>query len=99
MLPSLFTLVILPALIAVANSEYPVDVDAPIPVSRADGDEVYRLPEDLDPIHYDVEITPYFEATADKEAFTFDGSVTLTVRVGILIYLLLCTSYCSVKRV
>ncbi|XP_041970213.1 membrane alanyl aminopeptidase-like [Aricia agestis] len=77
---SLLTLVLLPALIAVVKSEFPLDVEELAVTFNNAGDEVYRLPEDLDPIHYDVEITPYFEATADKEAFTFDGVVTLTVR-------------------
>ncbi|CAB3260808.1 unnamed protein product [Arctia plantaginis] len=65
------------ALVALARADFPVDVKAPVANVRND-DAVYRVPEDIDPIHYVVEITPYFEAEGNKEAFTFDGIVTLT---------------------
>lgn len=71
------------AFLVIASADFPLNIDEPI--TRNDVDEtIYRIPEDLDPIHYDVEITPYFEATADREAFTFDGTVTLSVRVSIV---------------
>lgn len=58
-----------------------IDVEEPLERNNV-GDEVYRLPEDLDPIHIEFEMTPYFEAEGNKEAFTFDGIVTLTVRAA-----------------
>ncbi|XP_013184609.1 membrane alanyl aminopeptidase [Amyelois transitella] len=79
----LIKLAILPALLAIATANFPFDVEE---VYRSDAQELdsaltYRLPEDLDPIHYEVEITPYFEeAPANREPFTFDGRVTLTIR-------------------
>ncbi|CAH2105881.1 unnamed protein product [Euphydryas editha] len=73
------TLVLLPALLVLVKSDFPFDVDELL-VRNNIGDEIYRLPEDLDPIHIQFEMTPYFEAEGNKEAFTFDGIVTLTVR-------------------
>lgn len=69
------------ALVAFATADFPVEVKAPAPDARND-DTAYRVPEDIDPIHYVVEITPYFEVEGNKEAFTFDGIVTLTFRVS-----------------
>lgn len=68
-------------LVALATADFPVEVKAPAPDTRND-DTAYRVPEDIDPIHYVVEITPYFEVEGNKEAFTFDGTVTLTFRVS-----------------
>lgn len=76
-----FTSIIFLALVALARADFPLDFDEP--VFRSDDDPtVYRIPEDLDPIHIDIEITPYFNATGNKEAWTFDGHVVLTVRVS-----------------
>nr|ADZ05467.1 aminopeptidase N2 [Cnaphalocrocis medinalis] len=71
-------LVLVPALLAVVRSEFPFDLEADLElepgVTRNEDLTSYRLPEDLDPIHADIEITPYFEtAPAGKEPFTFDG--------------------------
>lgn len=74
-------LVLLPAILVLVKSEFPIDVEEPLERNNV-GDEVYRLPEDLDPIHIEFEMTPYFEAEGNNEAFTFDGIVTLTVRVS-----------------
>lgn len=38
----------------------------------------YRLSEDVWPENYDITIQPYFVAVEGKEAFTFDGTVTIT---------------------
>lgn len=78
---------LLPALLVLVKSEFPymmniIDVEEPLERNNI-GDEVYRLPEDLDPLHIEFEMTPYFEAEGNKEAFTFDGIVTLIVRVSI----------------
>lgn len=70
--------VILVAFVAVASADFPLDNEQ-LSV-RTDTDETYRIPEDLDPIHYEVEVTPYFEAEGVKEAFTFDGRVNITLR-------------------
>ncbi|CAK1599085.1 unnamed protein product [Parnassius mnemosyne] len=78
---SLSKLAILPVLFALVIADFPLDFDETfLQLEREDSDTVYRLPEDLDPIHYDIEVTPYFEATANKDAFTFDGEVTIYVR-------------------
>lgn len=78
---ALLKLVSLVALIALVKSDFPIDIEEPVLRSN-EGDESYRLPEDLDPIHITAEITPYFEAEGNKEAFTFDGIVSLRVRVS-----------------
>lgn len=80
----LIKLALLPVLLAITKAEFPFDLDEPIERNSDVGDEFYRLPEDLDPINYDVEITPYFEATTNREAFTFDGIVTITLRVSMV---------------
>ncbi|XP_050343239.1 membrane alanyl aminopeptidase-like [Nymphalis io] len=72
-------LALLPVLLTLVKSDFPLDFEESIVRNNA-GDEIYRLPEDLDPIHIKVEITPYFEAEDNKEAFTFDGLVELTIR-------------------
>lgn len=80
----LLKLVIVPALFVLVKTEFPLDVeDSEMTMSHAFSDSgTYRLPEDLDPIHFDVEITPYFDEPEDgHEPFTFDGIVTMTVRV------------------
>uniref|UniRef100_A0A2A4IYF9 Aminopeptidase n=1 Tax=Heliothis virescens TaxID=7102 RepID=A0A2A4IYF9_HELVI len=72
---------ILLALVAIISADFPLPPEFDEPEFRNTADpEVYRLPEDLDPIHYVVDITPYFTATTTNEAFTFDGIVTITVR-------------------
>ncbi|CAH2070908.1 unnamed protein product, partial [Iphiclides podalirius] len=78
----LIKLAILPVLLGFVIADLPLDFDEPFSrlETKDDSETIYRLPEDLDPIHYDIEITPYFEATANREAFTFDGEVTLYVR-------------------
>ncbi|XP_053603828.1 uncharacterized protein LOC128671405 [Plodia interpunctella] len=78
----LIKLAILPALLALATADFPFDIEELDILYRNDDSALsYRLPEDLDPIHYEVEVTPYFEvAPAGKEPFTFDGRVTLTIR-------------------
>ncbi|XP_072939870.1 putative aminopeptidase-2 [Epargyreus clarus] len=76
----LLKLLLLPVLLAVVKAEFPFDLDELIERTSDVGEEFYRIPEDLDPINYDVEITPYFEATTTREAFTFDGIVTITLR-------------------
>ncbi|GBP46438.1 Membrane alanyl aminopeptidase [Eumeta japonica] len=67
---------------AVAKSEHPIDFDLPEVVSWRNDEDLtfYRVPEVLDPIHYTVEITPYFEAEPGKDAFSFDGVVDIRVR-------------------
>lgn len=83
----LLKLVILPAVFMfVSKAEYPLDIqNFEEPISSFT-DDSFRLPEDLDPIHFDVEITPYFDQPEDgKEAFTFDGIVTITFRVCITV--------------
>ncbi|XP_034829842.1 membrane alanyl aminopeptidase-like [Maniola hyperantus] len=72
-------LVVLSAVFVLVKTEFPLDVEEPLFLSSA-ADEKYRIPEDLDPIQFDIEITPYFEAEDGREAFTFDGIVTLTLR-------------------
>ncbi|XP_045535068.1 membrane alanyl aminopeptidase [Papilio machaon] len=74
-------LTILSVLSTVVKTDFPLDFDVPdVEIERSDSETMFRLPEDLDPIHYDAEITPYFEATSNREAFTFDGLVTIYLR-------------------
>jgi aminopeptidase N len=40
----------------------------------------YRLDGHVVPSHYEIWLRPYFTAEGDKAAFTFDGSVKITVR-------------------
>lgn len=40
----------------------------------------YRLNTDILPLDYIIELTPYFNNETDKEAFTFDGSVKITLQ-------------------
>lgn len=80
----LLRLVIVPALLVFVKTEFPLDIeDSEVTISLSSVEtDAYRLPEDLDPINFDVEITPYFDEPEDgKEAFTFDGIVTITMRV------------------
>ncbi|CAK1546280.1 unnamed protein product [Leptosia nina] len=70
---------VIPALISIVSCELPLDVEE-IEVYSNVGEEIYRLPEDLDPLSFQVEITPYFEAEGTKEAFTFDGIVEINVK-------------------
>lgn len=44
------------------------------------GDGVYRLSDDVTPISYLLELTPYLANETGKDAFTFDGVVTITLR-------------------
>ena len=45
----------------------------------------YRLPKNIEPINYKVELTPYFKNEPGKQDFTFDGvaQIRLTPRVNI----------------
>lgn len=42
----------------------------------------YRLPNNIIPSNYDIEITPYFEAETNKLPFTFDGIAKITLRTN-----------------
>nr|AIK67332.1 aminopeptidase N [Plutella xylostella] len=77
----LLKLAILPALLALAWADFPIDADflSDIVDTRNDDDVKYRLPESLDPVHCEIEITPHFDDTADRPAFSFDGIVTIYV--------------------
>lgn len=94
-------LVLLPALLTLVNAEHPVDFEESF--TKNNEPDSYRLPEDLDPVHYDIEITPYFEVEGEKEAFTFDGRVSITVKVSthhfLTIYVLLKTVRTTKKKV
>lgn len=84
-------MILLPLLLfitGVIGDNFPVDLDVDIGDLTKSTDERYRLPEVLDPIHYDVEITPYFEAEKNKEKLTFDGKVTINVKVSIFFYII-----------
>ncbi|XP_023950043.2 membrane alanyl aminopeptidase-like [Bicyclus anynana] len=72
-------LIIVLAILVLAKTDFPLEIEEPLILSNT-ADENYRVPEDLDPIHFEIEITPYFEATSDREAFTFDGIVTITLK-------------------
>lgn len=72
-------LIVLSAILVLVKSNFPLDFEEPLVLNSA-VDENYRIPENLDPIHFDVEITPYFE-TPSERAFTFDGIVTILVQV------------------
>lgn len=48
------------------------------PESRQ-GDINYRLPDDVIPYHYDLEITPYFQSELNRDEYTFDGTETIYV--------------------
>lgn len=78
---TILKLALLSAILVLVGADLPIDVDFAYD-ARNDGDTLYRLPEVLDPVHFDVEITPYFAATEDRAAFTFDGIVTMTVTVS-----------------
>lgn len=41
--------------------------------------QIYRLLDYNIPIHYEIEITPYFEPEDHHEAFTFDGYVNISI--------------------
>ncbi|KAL0882641.1 hypothetical protein ABMA27_001076 [Loxostege sticticalis] len=71
-------LVIVPALLALVKSEFPFELDEDLEfqpsITRSNDPNSYRLPDEFDPTHCDIEVTPYFEtAPAGKEPFTFDG--------------------------
>lgn len=40
----------------------------------------YRLNTDVEPIHYELDLTPYFNNTNGKEPFTFDGYTIITLK-------------------
>lgn len=40
----------------------------------------YRLPKDINVSKYDIKITPYFEKIGEKNEFTFDGNVVMTLK-------------------
>ncbi|CAH0693401.1 unnamed protein product [Chilo suppressalis] len=83
---ALFRFVFISALLVLAKSEFPIDYSLDLDVDSFDtrnDDQAYRLPEDLDPEHADIEITPYFDSDTTppgKEQFTFDGIATLRIR-------------------
>lgn len=63
----------------------PIDLLKPAAVAeeitpRAELEE-YRLNGDVQPSHYDIELTPYFEDEGSNKAFTFDGVSTMTFKV------------------
>lgn len=75
----LFPTLLCLALGLAARADFPLEYAEPAARST---DTNYRLPEDFSPKHYDVEVTPYFEAEGEHEAFTFDGKVTIEVVVS-----------------
>ncbi|KAI8424601.1 hypothetical protein MSG28_003039 [Choristoneura fumiferana] len=79
---SLLKLLVLPALLTVAIAELPVDVEEIQElVYRNEVDRtIYRIPDEFDPIHHEVEIIPYFEDEGDKPAWSFDGEMTFELK-------------------
>ncbi|XP_073942541.1 uncharacterized protein [Choristoneura fumiferana] len=75
-------LLVLPALLTVAIAELPVDVEEIQElVYRNEVDRtIYRIPDEFDPIHHEVEIIPYFEDEGDKPAWSFDGEMTFELK-------------------
>lgn len=62
----------------------PIDLLKPAAVAdeitpRAELEE-YRLNTDVQPSHYDIELTPYFEDEGTHKAFTFDGISVMTFK-------------------
>lgn len=82
---SLLKLLVLPALLAVAIAELPIEVEnIQELVNRNEEDRtIYRIPDEFDPIHHEVEITPYFEDEGDKPAWSFDGEMTFELKVNL----------------
>lgn len=81
-------LVIVPALLALVKSEFPFELDEDLefqpPITRSNDPNSYRLPDEFDPTHCDIEVTPYFEtAPAGKEPFTFDGEAIHYLKVSL----------------
>lgn len=63
----------------------PIDLLKPAAVAdevtpRAELEE-YRLNADVQPSHYDITLTPYFEDEGTNKAFTFDGISVMTFKV------------------
>lgn len=81
---NILRLVSIPALFILVKSDFPFDAEFVAP-SNTINEEIFRLPEDLDPVSFNVEITPYFEAEGNKEAFTFDGIVEIFVKASIVV--------------
>lgn len=85
----LIALSVLAGLLALVASDLPLlDInDISGAVARNDLDAtIYRIPDDIDPSHFEVEVTPYFEDAPDgKENFTFDGIVTITFKVRVML--------------
>lgn len=49
-------------------------------------DDAYRLPVTVYPLDYDIDLDLYFEATADRAAYSYDGRVTILIQVNHCIF-------------
>lgn len=73
---------LLSALIGLAFGS-PIDIESSgngIPIKAAAADLTYRLPTNVWPSRYELEVTPFFAADATHTAFSFDGTVSITLR-------------------
>lgn len=84
----LVNLLVLAGLLAQVMSEIPIEVDRnDISVVGPGEEQSYRIPEDIDPIHFEVEVTPYFDTAPEgKSPFSFDGLVTIKMKVKQLLF-------------
>ncbi|GBP46440.1 Aminopeptidase N [Eumeta japonica] len=66
------------------NSDLPLfwdrDLDEPAQAFSTTRDTSYRLPESVIPVEYDVDIEMYFDDLEGKEAYTYDGRVSIIIQ-------------------
>lgn len=79
----------LSGLLILVASETPIEVDRNddiVLLEERTDTQSYRVPEDFDPIHFEVEVTPYFDTAPEgKSTFSFDGIVTIYMKVNRLL--------------
>lgn len=57
-----------------------LNIGLAVPTEEITEELNYRLNTDVEPIDYIIDLTPHFDNETGSEAFTFDGSVIITIQ-------------------
>lgn len=72
--------------LAICSYSSPIEPEienAPVLIDSKQTTVNYRLPTDVKPQHYELELTPYFDDDENHEDFTFDGWVSIKLQATV----------------
>lgn len=73
-------------IVTAVTGDYPIDLEQEIPEVAgtrevSERQTAYRLPENVIPLVYDVDIDLNFDETTERAAYSYDGAVSIVLQV------------------